>query len=154
SVIVPATAKLMVSCPGVASARVMASRSEPLPLSARFVTVKVDGTLRSSSGSRDNLQETGLFFRGMRRERGEHQAANLFVRDSWIIGITPLLERGKTAALFRFPRPTSAPEPAYLATRAHPQRGRREPARRPPDVNSCLESLVKTRVENDSVSCS
>src|SRR5436305_1181412 len=62
-------ANLMTSAPGVVLAAVIAARSEPEPLSARLVTVKVLGTVRSSSTSRRGRKERG---RGSvrREERG------------------------------------------------------------------------------------
>src|SRR5262249_38848680 len=55
-VIVPKTEKLTVSSPGLALASAIRSRSEPDPLSFRFVTVNVVGTVRSSNDWRHNLQ--------------------------------------------------------------------------------------------------
>jgi len=67
SVIVPVKpwAKRIVSAPGLAFARLTASRSEPAPLSARFMTVNVPGTVRSSSRSTDGRTRDGA--RALRR---------------------------------------------------------------------------------------
>src|SRR5262249_41707037 len=77
-----AGAKRIRSAPGLALASAMACRSEPGPLSARFWTVKVLGTVRCSSLSRLNWADvarlrsrvgrrfSSLPF-GMKRERAD-----------------------------------------------------------------------------------